>query len=482
MSTVLFHKRIGRLFGLASLPAAARVSLALVAVGGILLWALTRRRAPERLEQPTSIAVWIALAVGALLMTALTLDGVANASSPKLERLLPEDYPISEAGASNWGRPGDYLVHLVRLPADIIDEGLPAGRQAGHRGVQVWTLSASLPLTSGNDALDPLRAAKVLTTAVWFALFSIGRFVFRHLFALSPRVASLGTASLALFAPINAPLFQVSMSPYLGLVNASGGLYHNITELYSVTLGLGAIALIGSSLQGQAMKTGAFAYGTGLLGMSAWFKPGLFLVLGPVMGILALTKVRRHPAASLVGAAILALPVVALLVYPAIVGQRRYNRGIGIDPLAGYPEAADDRFPDWVASSKWALGLAILTLSFAVWAIPVCSWIGRAFRRWRSRGALRALYGGPQELSIALATSLAIAVVIAFLVIEPRSPNTGNFRWPVQATYMVALPILFRLIVEIRSRWWRWVTWGLLAIHLWGGLLHLYLVTVTGKL
>jgi hypothetical protein len=480
-STVLFHKRIGRLIGLASLPAAARASLALVVGGGVLLWALTRHRARAEAERQTSVATWVCLAMGALVMSALTLHGIANASTPRLEKLLPEGYPISEAEAPNWGRPGDYLVHLVRIPSDIVEKGLPAGRQVAHRGVQVWMLSASLPLTSGSDALDPLRAAKVLTVAVWFALFSIGRFVFRYVFALSPRVAGLGTASLALFAPVNAPLLQVSMSPYLGLVNASGGMYHNITQLHSVALGIGAIALIGSSLQGQAMKIGAFAYGTGLLAMSAWFKPGLFLVLAPVMGVLALTKMRRHRAASLIGAAILALPVVALLVYPAIVGQSRYNRGTGIDLLGGYVSAAAKRFPDWVVSSKWALALAILTLSFAVWAIPVCSWIGRALRRWRSGGALQAMYGGPKELSIALATSLAIAVVIAFLVVEPRSPNTGNFRWPVQAAYVVALPVLFRLIVEIRSRWWRWVTWGLLAIHLWGGLLHLYLFTVTGK-
>jgi len=481
VSTVLFHTRVGNLIGLGSSAAAARVSLALVAAGGGLLWILTRRRARPEAAGQASVAAWVGLAVGALIMSALTLHGIANGSTPKLRNLLPEDYPISEVDGPNWGRPGDYLVHLVRVPSDIVDQGLPAGRQVAHRGVQVWTLSASLPFTSESDALDPLRAAKVLAPAVWFALLSLGRFVLGHLFALSPRVAGLGTASLALFAPVNAPLFQVSMSSYMGLVNASGGMYHNTTELHAVALGIGAIALIGSSLQGQAMKTGAFAFGTGLLAMSAWFKPNLFLVLGPVMGVLALTKMRRHPAASLTGAAILALPVLGVLVYPTIVGKSLYNRGPSIDLLAGYMTHAAERFPDWVVSSKWVLAAAILTLSFAAWAIPVCSWIGRALRRWRGGGGLPAVYEGPKELSVALAASLAVAVAIAFLVVE-QTESTGNFRWPVQAAYVLALPVLFRLIVEIRSRWWRWATWGLLAIHLWGGLLHLYLVTTTGRL
>lgn len=482
VATVLFHERIGSLVGLASRPAAARASVILVASAGLIIWLFTRARPTPKAAAETPVVVWMCLIVGALAMSALTIHGVGNTPDRRMQKLLPKDYPAGAEQAPNWGRAGDYVTHLVLVPADIVKGGLPGELEVAHYGVQVWVLSASAPLPSETAILDPLRAAKILAAGVWFALFALGRFVFLNLFGLSPRVSGLGTAALALFAPINVPLFQVARSPYLGLVGSSGGMYHNITQLYSVALGIAALALIGSSQRGKTLSLRAFTYGIGFLVVSAWFKPTLFLVFAPTIGVLALLKMRRRPAAALIGSALLGLPVLAWLVYPVITGAERYSRGIAFDPVGGYVVFAGRRFPDWLVSTKWLLALAVLAASFAVWAVPACSWAARVFRRRRGVDLRQPSYGGPKELSLVLVASLAIGLAIAFLFVEQVDTNHGNPQWPAAAAYVLALPVLFRLIVEIRSRWWRWVTWGLLALHLWGGLLHLYLVVTIGKL
>jgi hypothetical protein len=154
-----------------------------------------------------------------------------------------------------------------------------------------------------------------------------------------------------------------------------------------------------------------------------------------------------------------------------------------LDPLGLYTLRAAGRFPEWVAANPWLLGGAVVVLSSAVWILPCLAWSGRAVRSLLQRG--RAALGALRESSLAVVLAVAgvLGTGMALLLIEDgRRAYHGNFTWSIGAVYVIALPLLVRLGVDLRSRSARAVVGVLFAVHLAAGGLHLWILLTAGHL
>ncbi|NQV07306.1 hypothetical protein HQ535_12220 [bacterium] len=201
---------------------------------------------------------------------------------------------------------------------EVFDEGLPSDPVA-HRGVQVWLLGEGLVLDPF-DAADPIQAAKVLGASLWFALLVLTWHVARDALGAPQRYAWAAVAGAALFAPINLPLTELSRSSYRGLINASGSMYHNYPQLIVVVLGAAAVAAVGVAAKGPQRRRPALVSASVFASASFWFKPSLYLALGPALACVAVVLLYRKWRDLGLVAAVLGLPLAYWVAYPRIVG------------------------------------------------------------------------------------------------------------------------------------------------------------------
>jgi hypothetical protein len=58
----------------------------------------------------------------------------------------------------------------------------------------------------------------------------------------------------------------------------------------------------------------------------------------------------------------------------------------------------------------------------------------------------------------------------------------ANLSWGAGIGYLLFLPVLIKMISKIRSVVWKIVAGILFAVHLWGGIYHLYRFTFMGQI
>lgn len=475
VSYFLFHIRIARALGLGDPASATRLSLTVVGLVALVVGLLRR---PDRSARAGGWGRSSAgLLVLALLLSAATVYGVANstsaARSPGVLNQLDLDHPLARSGLRDWGVTGDFHYHLIKRPARIERLGLPLQR-IEHQGLQVWLLSSSLGF-DGFDVADPVQAAKVLAVPMWFAVLILAHFTGRRVLGLSPCFALAGVAAVALFAPLDFILLGDEAASYRRVINAAGEMYHNMPQLYSVAMGMAAAALIGVSQQKTRRAGGPFLVAAALVAASFWFKPSLYVVMGPAM-VFAAVLVGRECRRPCVGAvAVLSLPVLWWVTYPRLVGVPTVEVSASVDPVAFFRIYATNRFPAWVSSGAWRLAAVVLVLSFAAWAIPVAGWLRRSASAVRLRGRAALAEARTAALPVTVAAALMLGVAIEALLVEQGDRAThGNFTWSASAACVIALPLLLRLAADLRSTVWRWAFGVLFAAHLAAGGLHLW--------
>ena len=484
---VLLHPPVARALGLHGPAAAAGLSLCLVGLAALVVAFL---RHPE---EPAPASGWgmsnVPILVLALVLSGATVYGVANTTavdptwyegSSILEDLDPE-HPLVGSTLPEWGYRGDFYFHLISQPALIQSSGLPA-EPISHQGLQVWLLTSSLAI-DGFDVADPVQAAKVLAVSMWFSLLALARFLARRVLGVG-RVASMGAvAAVALFAAINYPVLGTSRSSYLGFISASGAMYHNLPQLYSVALGMAAAVLIGASAEQGRPWGRPFVVAAAFVSASFWFKPSLFVVMAPAMVIAAGLVWREHRRAALGAILVLCFPPLWWVAYPRLVGVPTLDLGMGIDPFDVYFGLGAGRFPAWISSSFWRQAIAIVVLSFAAWLTPLGAWLGRAGSALRRRGRAALGVARRSALQVVLAVALALGVAMGVLLAEPgQARYYGNFTWSASAAYVISLPLLVRLATDVRSRVCRWVIVALFALHVAAGGLHLWILVTAGHI
>lgn len=483
VSFVLFHQPVARSLGLDGLGAATRLSLTVVGLAAIPLAGAGRATRPAPAARGRNGG--LALAVLALGMSAATIYGVANRpADPFPEEILEavdEGHPLAGSTLPEWGERGDFQYHLVKLPWQIAQDGLPL-HPVEHAALQVWALSASTAF-DGYEAPDAVQAAKVLSVPIWFSVLALGQFIARRVLGLG-RLGSWATVlGIALFAPINYPWFGTAHSSYLAFITAAGAMYHNAPQLYTVALGMGALALLGAGQTGRVPFGPAFVTAASLTAASFWFKPSLFVVMGPALLAAGLIARRGGKRALGLGAAILFLPILFWGLYPRLLGAPTLPLEWRVDPWAFYFTRTAHRFPAWLSSNGVYLAAAILLLSFGAWVIPLAAWLGRcagALRR-QAAAAWRAVRESPMAVTTLVAGLLGLAMALLLIEKGGRAAH-GNFTWSLSAAYVLALPLLVRLAADLRHRAARWVVAVLFLIHLAAGGLHLWLFVTADRL
>ena len=479
---VLFHPPVARALGLHSPAAATRFSLSLVGMAALAAAVLSH---PKRTTETTGLGMGsAAILVLALALSGATVYGVANQTAVDptfiLQELNPE-HPLVGSTLPEWGFPWDFYSHLIMQPAAIQSGGLPLDPIA-HQGLQVWMLSSSLGFNAF-DVADPVQAAKVLAVPVWFSLLVLARVLARRLLGVGRLGAMGAVAAVALFGAINVPALETSRSSYLGFINPSGPMYHNLPQLYSVAIGMGAAALVGIAGEGGRLWGSPFVAAAAFVSASFWFKPSLFMVMAPAM-VVAAALARRELRRAAVGATlVLCVPVVWWVVYPRLVGVPTLKLPMVIDPFRFYFIYAADRFRPWVSSSAWRLATAILLLSFAAWVIPLLAWLRRAGGALRKggRAALGVVRRSPLQVVMVVALVLGVAMAVVLVEGGDRASH-GNLAWPAAGAYVIAMPGLIRLASDVRSRACRLVFAALFALHLAAGGLHLWILVTAGHL
>jgi len=483
VSYVLFHTCIARALGLGSPAAATRLSLTVVGLVALVVGLL--RRPDQRARTGGLGRSSAAILILALLLSGATVYGVANsttaARSPRVLTTLDPAHPLARSTLPDWGVTGDFYYHLVKRPARVERVGLPLQR-VEHHGLQVWLLSSSLGF-DGFDAADPVQAAKVLAAPVWFSLLILAHFLGRRVLGLAPWAALAGVAAVALFAPLDFVLLLDEAGSYRRVINAAGEMYHNMPQLYSVAMGMAAAALVGLSQEKGRRAGGPFLVAAAILTASFWFKPSLYVVMGPAMALGAAFAGQEYRRACLGAVTILSLPVLWWVTYPRLASVPAGQLDAVVDPLAFYRVYYTNRFPAWASLSAWRLVTVVLVLSFAAWAIPVAGWLRRSASALRRRGQGALAAARAAVLPVTLATALLLGVLIEALLVDQGSRAMhGNFTWSASATCVIALPLLLRLAVDLRWAAWRWAFGVLFAAHLTAGGLHLWALVTRASL
>lgn len=481
LSYVFFHTSVARLLGLGSPAAATRLSLTVVGLAALVVGLLRRPEGEAPAEGYGKTPA--ALLILALLLSAATVYGVANSTSaPRSPRVLAQldpAHPLVSSTLPDWGVTGDLRYHLIKRPARIERLGLPLQR-AEHHGLQVWVLSSSLAFNEF-DVADPVQAAKVLAVPVWFSLLALAHFTGRRVLGLSPWATWAGVAAVALFAPLDVFRFLEGGLPYRRVINASGEMYHNMPQLYSVAMGMAAAALIGVWGVKGRRPSGPFLLASALVAASFWFKPSLFVVMGPAVLLAGACAGREGRRSTLAAACILAVPVLWWAIYPRWLDVRMIQPSAAIEPFEFYVGYASGRYPAWISSTVWWATGAVLLFSFAAWAIPVAGWLARAATALRRQGRAALAPVRQAVLPVVVATALVLGMIMETALVERGSRVThGNFTWSASAAIVIGLPLLMRLAADLRSAAWRWAFGILLAGHLAAGGLHLWALVVRG--
>lgn len=520
LNFVFFHTGIMKLLGLSGPAAISYITAAIlliIAVAGLLL--LFRRR-PHVHRSLDAYGLLMTLAVSSV-MAISTCFGFSYIPltierSVMIETVLPSTPSIAQyyqdEGTGKfrlkldhwsrfeivslldplglikykWASQTDKGAHLVMLPAELLAKGMPTPI-IYHNGVQVflaWVASVISGTTEQLTVLDTLiKASKPMGLIFWFSLLYLFYAVSRGILGSTSLLASLVVFGAVSFASINYPFFQLQRSSYLGLLDSSGTLYHNTTQLYSVTFGLCGIMLF---ILAMKRKAYSFFFGCILVCGSFFFKPSLFTVVAPAIFILSPVYMRNITYDKIRGYVLLLCMPIFWAVYPQMFGMPAYNTNVAIEPMALWMYYSVSRFPDVVTSSKFLFTLSILGLSCAVF-VPVFLSFFMKIRRFFSREGLNvsSLMRGMIVNEYATFTMVVfiLGIVSGCLLVENNGNKySGNFGWATAAGILLILPVLVKGIADIRSAGLRFMTWLLFALHIWGGILHWGIFVFKGRL
>ena len=466
----LLHRPVFQALGLSNPQVAVRVATVLL-IPSALCGLVLRPRAPNGSAGERSGLLFAV--VLATLLSATTNYGFRNNS---------DDFTIRDRlqrGASsstipNWGPQGDKSVHLIVTTEPMIQSGLPSGIQA-HRGVQALMIGLSAPIRGGFPE-NIIKTSKVVELVFHLSFLYLFLVLCREVFNMDRKATVLVLAGAAFFAPINFPFNSVETSSYAGLFNASGTLYHNLPQLFSLTFALGGIVLIGRSI--RAGHSG-FAIGCALIAGSFVFKPALYTVLAPSACLLLMFLRDPFSRDRLAGYIVLSIPVAIWSGYRMVFHTETRTLNPIIRPFALFMKRGGLRFPEWVMQHTWVFGAIVLGLSFAAFLPALLSDLTSFIRKIRGSGApgVRAWIQS-HWLESFLMLSLVFGVLQRILLLENNSQMySGNFGWAGAAMVLLSLPILVLRLTRSPSALVRTSGLALYALQLGYGVQHLIMVT-----
>jgi len=383
-----------------------------------------------------------------------------------------------EMNLRNWGWNKDKVWYLVGSPQKLISRGLP-GENFHTPGVEIFWLSLDIQ-RPGFQFLNPAKMYKALSLLFFFCLLYPFAFIATRFFALGPIPTAITILAIPFFGAINYPLFNLGKSSYVGFFSAGTTLYHSLTQMMGMMMGVGAVALL---LLAVTERQPTFVLGCCLISVSFFFKPSVFTILAPGVVILFFFYQKVRITSRVISVLILLIPPLFWQLYPAWYNIPSTKTPIAFQPFATLFHYAARRLPSAIRDQPLIMGTFITICSFAV-LLPII--LDRLLNRGKSskktcRGLLQAARDRVPEIFLTL--PLLIGVLSYALLIEdgPRMVH-ANLAWGAATGYLFFLPFLIKLVFSIQNCILRGLAYLLLGLHFWGGIYHLYRFATMGKI
>jgi len=380
----------------------------------------------------------------------------------------------------DWGCNVDKFAQLIRGTYNIHKEKFPP-KVLSHKGVQILLFSINYLLEDANPRTIT-AIFKIISIYFWFSIIYMCCYIGKKVYNLDSIGLLMLTVSVGFLSSVNYPLFNVTRSSYLWLLgSASLGMYHNVTQLFSIAVGLsGVICYL------YAIKFGnnIFWLGSLLISSSFFFKPSFFTIVAPIIFILIPFYNQRINVDKIFGYIILILIPIFWQIYPRIFHTQKISLDLIVKPITFRIAKQLDKFPSEILNNKYLLILTCLILSYMIFLPILIDVIIRI-----KLNTLK--YIIQNKFDIIRKNIINIFFILIFLsgllpclfLVEnnPRMTH-GNLGWGRQAGYLLLIPLLVNSIVTIENKNIKRVGFIIWGLHIWGGILHLLLFTIKGQL
>ncbi|NKC00886.1 MAG: hypothetical protein GKR90_20650 [Pseudomonadales bacterium] len=392
----------------------------------------------------------------ALLLAALTTYGFVGDSNEQEPPVTPE-----------WGHHLDRVVHLNRVPESMAEDGLP-GEVLGHRGVQLTFFPATY-LVSPFNAETYVGVYKVIVFYAWFVLMALLFVIGKEIFGLRSPYSYVLSVGTMFFGAVHYPIFSLQQSTYAGFLKPALGAYHNTTILGSFVVGMAGIYYFYSGIKNRERS---LILGVFLVAASFFYKPSFFTMLAPPMVIFLFYKYYKNRSRNyLVSVAILFSVPLAWNLYSSLFDLIEVPLNPAIRPFYLFFRWAEWRFPDFVTNSPVLFGVIVLFCSYLL-LIMVS---GSVFLKTRASEI--------RELIWFIGATFLMGSVSALVLVEDNSRlYHGNFAWGGHCVYLLMMPLLVFGFQNVKNAIYRSACWMVLCLHLYGGVVHLFLVVTEGRI
>ena len=479
---VLFHTGVWRLTGLPGPRAAAWAAFALLLVPALIEARRVGRTPDGRLWFSSAWSAAQLLALASILAL-LAAFGFAN-NDPRVDVWSPirvntlvaaRRSPFATSVVPEWGTRQDRHSQAMLGPSQVAELGFPRAfgwRGLPHHGVE--TLLVGLSVLRGPFSVERSVAFSKPLSLVWLFLVAYWSYLIARAVAeLSHGLAVIAAAGTLFYAALNVFAFWGSVTSYR-LAPISGTLYHNLTQPASLAVGLGGLHFALIALRD---RRALFALGCLLLGSSFFFKPSLFTLAAPALGLAAALQGRSAGRRDvLVGFGILGAAVVLWFAYPRLLHVDTGNVPIKLAFLPWHRFHAPDRIA-WPVGTRLSLALSVLVLSYAGFLLPM---LGLA-SPWRTvRRRLRDAFRHPDV--VALTALFALGFLSGMFLVEDNYRYAhGNFMWGYAVGHFTFLPFVVLGISRIQGTFVRRAGWTLYGAHLVSGAWNLLVLAYEGK-
>lgn len=479
---VFFHTSVLRLTGLPGPRAAAQVAFALLLVPAFVEAIRVWRAVDARPWFSSTRSVFRIFAL-ASIVALFSAFGFANNEARfdfsedrhvSVKKLVESRrWPFATNVVPEWGIRQDRYNHVMDGPLRVTELGFPRAFGQGFQHYGVESLLAGLSLLRRPFSLESAVAFSKPLSLVWLFLIAYWIFLIARLSAgLSEGLAVLAAGSVLFYAALNAFMFWGPVTSYR-IAPISGTLYHNVTQQASLAVGFGGLYL---ALLGLRGRRSLFPLGCLLIAGSLSFKPSLFTVVAPSLGVAAALQGRTvWQRDRLAGFGVLVAAVILWFVYPRLLHIDMLSAPIKPAFLPWHRFHAPARIA-WPVDTRLRLALSVLLLSYAGFLLPMLA-LASPWRRLGPR--LRAAFRQPDLVALTVLFALGLLSGL-FLVEDNFRYNHGNFMWGYAVGHFTFLPFVALGLSRIRAPALRRIGWVIYVAHLVSGAWNLLLFAYVG--
>ncbi len=383
---------------------------------------------------------------------------------------------LSPDGAMSFGAIVDKTDHLYKYTKIIIENnGYPA--EVSQVGLQNQLVIYSFTLGFGKlEALNFIKANTFYGTLSLIAFLLLIYYFCKNIYNLKSKISLIVSICIIFFGAINWPLFRFIraadgqfITSYLGFFNSSPTLYHNTTQQYSILLVLASYILIILFITNKKDPYKILTYSGILAVLSFFIKPNAFIFLGPIIFILSFYKlIKDRRPKWLIPIAVIVIPVIFQILYfnlfkigsPLLVDLK-------IDFLGFYYLYFFRKYP--LLGNMYLLAFFIIFVrSFAGLVLPTIF----------SRNNIN------KKIIYLNNITFVFTFLVSAFIVEGNAAfiERGNFSWVFAAFYILYIPYLFKITIDIKKKIIKYIAFFILGLHAVGGLLHLIVITGTGTI